>query len=134
MPISGVAGARGRLLPHHRIAHCLFFGAPWSPGARFSGRVGTYSGRGAKARSRGILARFSFSRVYCVGVAWLPCQCVAAMLCPSTVPYQGETWHVVGVFGLLCWWAGRRHPLPFAFGVRFHTIPRARLAGGCERV
>lgn len=61
MPVSGVAGARGSLLLHHRIAHCLFFGAPWSLGARFSGRVGTYRGRGAKARSRGILARFLFA-------------------------------------------------------------------------
>ena len=61
MPLSGVAGARVSLSPHHRIAHCPFFGEPWGLGARFSARLGTYSGRGAKARSRGILARCLFS-------------------------------------------------------------------------
>lgn len=52
MHVSEVAGARVVWPLHHRIAHCPFFGAPWSLGARFRVRLGTYRGRGAKARFR----------------------------------------------------------------------------------
>lgn len=86
MPLSGVAGAREVLLPHCRIAHCAFLSVPRGLETRFSAWLGTYRGRGAKARSRWQDACFLLAGSQCVGVAGLPCQRVAAMLHPGTVP------------------------------------------------
>lgn len=138
MHVSEVAGARVVWLL--RYCRVVFFRI-----VRSSAFHGGYSGilavawaltaDGVYKRVLGHSSALLASSVYGVGVAGLLCQRVVSTLCPGTAPCQGgETWHGVGASGLLCWWARRRHPLPFALCGRFHTLPRARLAGGCERV
>ena len=135
MSLSEVAGARGSLLPRRRIAHCAFLSVPRGLQQRFGGRVGTYSGRGAKARSRGILACFLFT----ASNVWVlrGCRVSALRLCCALVlcPSRGRHGTLSG--GLACFACGHAGGTPSPWFLVGGSIPypgRDWLAAvsGCE--
>lgn len=123
---SGVVGARATDCSCRHSLHCVFLSVPRGVEARFAWLAVTCSGRGAKARFRGVLVRFVASgwlNLGAVGTTERHRQSVAALLYRDAVPCWRGRHGVVSVRSVQVRGAGAGMDTPTPLFVVDGSIP-----------